>query len=76
LDDITAAIGAITDLNAQIATASEQQSAVAEEINRNINNISTISQTTKDCSDKTESAAQDLARYAADMKRLAGKFRV
>ena len=76
LDEITAAISAITDLNAQIATASEEQSAVAEEINRNINNISAISQTTKECADKTETSAQDLESYATDLKRLAGKFRV
>jgi aerotaxis receptor len=36
---ITGAIREITDINAQIASAAEEQGAVAEEINRNINNI-------------------------------------
>lgn len=40
LEGITDAVKTITDMSAQIATAAEEQSAVSEEINRNINNIS------------------------------------
>jgi methyl-accepting chemotaxis protein len=36
LDDMASAVGRIHDLSAQIATAAEQQSAVTEEINRNM----------------------------------------
>jgi len=39
LQSITAMIGTINDMNVQIVTATEQQSMVAEEVNRNINNI-------------------------------------
>ena len=39
LDDVLAAISEITDLNTQMATAAEEQSAVSEEITRNITSI-------------------------------------
>ncbi|MDX9765789.1 MAG: methyl-accepting chemotaxis protein [Ectothiorhodospiraceae bacterium] len=39
LEEIAAAIGIITDMNVQVATAAEEQAAVAEEIDRNISNL-------------------------------------
>ncbi len=43
LDTITRAIQTINDMNAQIAVASEEQSSVSEEINRNVTNIARLS---------------------------------
>lgn len=39
LEEITAAVARIMDMNTQIATAAEQQSAVTNELNRNVHNI-------------------------------------
>jgi methyl-accepting chemotaxis protein len=43
---IAGAVTQISDMNTQIASAAEQQSAVAEEINRNVNNIRQVADAT------------------------------
>ncbi|WP_455234585.1 methyl-accepting chemotaxis protein, partial [Thiogranum longum] len=48
LEDIANVIGKINDMNTQIAAASEEQSAVAEEINSNIAKINELGQNTAD----------------------------
>lgn len=47
LEDITEAVGTIVDMNSQVASASEEQSCVAEEISRNITNIRNLSHTSQ-----------------------------
>ena len=42
IDEVTDAVNLMSDINAQIATAAEEQSAVAEEINQNIIKIKDI----------------------------------
>ena len=54
LDELTQAAGTIMYMSTQIATASEQQGTVAEEINRNVNNISLVSEQTSTSSNETQ----------------------
>ncbi|SEC11495.1 methyl-accepting chemotaxis protein [Pseudomonas anguilliseptica] len=42
LESITQAVSVINDMNTQIASAAEEQSAVAEDINRNVTNIGQV----------------------------------
>ncbi len=42
LETITQAVSVINDMNTQIASAAEEQSAVAEDINRNVTNIGQV----------------------------------
>ena len=76
LDSITQAVTSINDLNAQIASAAEEQSAVAEEINRNIVNISKIAEETSHASGQTAIASEEVARLSEDLQHLAGQFKV
>ncbi|MCK4742258.1 MAG: methyl-accepting chemotaxis protein [Sulfuriflexus sp.] len=76
LDSIVSAITIINDMNTQIASASEQQSAVAEEINRNINNISQISDQTAGATQQTSTSSTELAGLADELQGLVSTFRV
>ncbi|MFC6673905.1 methyl-accepting chemotaxis protein [Marinobacterium aestuariivivens] len=72
---IAAAIASISDMNTQIATASEQQSAVTEEINRNIHQISSLSTQSAEGARQGSEATSELARLAAELQREVGRFR-
>jgi methyl-accepting chemotaxis protein len=76
LDSITRAVGTINDLNAQIASAAEEQSSVAEEINRNIVNISQVAEQTNQGAQQTAAASEELARLAEQLQGLVGQFRI
>lgn len=75
LNAITDAVNAISGLNAQIASAAEEQTAVAEEINRNLVNISEVAIETSSGSEQTAQASQQVTNLAQELKRLAGQFR-
>ena len=76
LTSITRAVGTILELNTQIATASEEQSAVSEEINRNVVNIQDISEQTSSGSEQTATASAELARLGEQLQNLVGQFKV
>jgi methyl-accepting chemotaxis protein len=69
-------VGTINDMNTQIATAAEEQSAVAEEINRNITTISVIADTTSNDARQTSQISEELVRLAAELNRLVSQFRL
>ncbi|WP_413044421.1 methyl-accepting chemotaxis protein [Pseudomonas sp. YJ42] len=76
LNVIAGGVGTINDMNMQIATAVEEQSAVAEEINRNITTISNIADTTSTDASQTSQISDELVRLAAELNRLVGQFRL
>jgi methyl-accepting chemotaxis protein len=76
LDDITDAVRQINDMNTQIASAAEQQSSVAEEINRNIVTISQITDETASGAVQTSNASAEVARLAEQLQELVKQFRV
>lgn len=73
---ITSAIEEITDLNYQIATATEQQHAVAEDINRNIIDISNIGEHTTDGVNKTVDSSMNQKKCTENLAELVGQFKV
>ena len=76
LNQISRAVNTINDMNTHIATATEQQSAVAAEVNNNVLNISRASEQTTTNSEQTASASHELARLAAEMQSLVEGFRL
>jgi methyl-accepting chemotaxis protein len=57
---ITTAVEAIRDMNRQIATAAEEQTSVAEDISRNLTEITAIATTNQSNVKRTQSASEDL----------------
>jgi methyl-accepting chemotaxis protein len=60
LQRITAAVESIRDMNRQIATAAEEQTSVAEDISRNLTEITAIATTNQDNVKRTQVASDDL----------------
>ncbi|MFN2349643.1 MAG: methyl-accepting chemotaxis protein [Thioalkalivibrio sp.] len=75
LETITGSVARITDMNTQIASAAEEQSAVAEEINRNVVNISQAVDESASGSQQISTASEELARLAAELQSMVGQFR-
>jgi aerotaxis receptor len=74
LENITRSVSVITDMSTQIATAVEEQSAVGEEINRNVISIRHISDANADTGAQSEQAAQNVAQLAMSLQQLASQF--
>ena len=76
LQRITQEVEAIRDMNRQIATAAEEQTSVAEDISRNLTEITAIATTNQDNVERTEKASQNLHGLSAQLSevthRLAG----
>jgi methyl-accepting chemotaxis protein len=60
LQRITVAVEAIRDMNRQIATAAEEQTSVAEDISRNLTEITAIVTTNQSNVLRTQTASEDL----------------
>jgi methyl-accepting chemotaxis protein len=69
-------VNEITDLNLQIATAAEEQSAVVSEINQNLINITDIAIETSTGAKNTSEANESIARYIANLRINLNKFKV
>ena len=76
LDRILAAVESIRDQNDMIASAAEEQSLVAEEINRNVVNIVNLSQTTSESTEQINHASEELAQQADGLHGLVRQFRI
>lgn len=76
LESITQAVSVINDMNTQIASAAEEQSAVAEDINRNVANIGQVANQVAGGADEASQASAELTRLAEQQRRLVNQFRV
>ncbi len=75
LASITKSVGTISDMNHQIASAAEEQSAVAEEINRNIMAINDITEENAKGAQQTAESSEGLAQLAGDLQGLVNQFK-
>ncbi|QPK64563.1 methyl-accepting chemotaxis protein [Methylomonas sp. LL1] len=75
ITSISERIDTINDMNNQIASAAEEQTAVAEEINRNISNISHVSEETSLGAKNTADACHELLELANQLRSTVGNFR-
>lgn len=66
----------IADMNLQIASAAEQQSAVAEEVSRNVAVIRDVSEGLSTQVEEARRVSQNLNQQAQRQHRLAEQFQV
>ncbi|MGG2398937.1 PAS domain-containing methyl-accepting chemotaxis protein [Pseudomonas sp. SH1-B] len=74
LAGITQRVGQISDMNLQIASAVEQQSAVGDDIQRNLHGIRQACESTAEASARSHGSAEQLAGLAARLQLLAEQF--
>jgi len=75
LTSITIAVASISDMNTQIASAAEQQSAVSDEISQNVVNINQVADRVTESASQTAQASSQLAHLAAGLQSLVGQFK-
>jgi methyl-accepting chemotaxis protein len=76
LENILGAVNMIVDQSQQIATAAEEQTAVAHDIDQNLVEINRAGERTAGGASQTEQASRELSRLVAQLKQLIGAFRV
>ncbi len=76
LEAIASAFTLINERNLVIASASEQQAAVAREVDRNLMNIRDLAHQTSAGANQTSAASQELSRLAVNLNTLVARFSV
>jgi len=71
---IAEAVTRIDQMSVQIASASEEQGSVSEEISRNIVEINEMASQTANGAEETSRASTDLARISSELQSLVNKF--
>ena len=74
IDSINGAVTQITDMNTLIATATEQQNAVTEELNRSIVKIHTAADENAQGVQQTAQACVELSRLATSLHHMTQRF--
>ena len=76
LEEIASAFTLINERNIVIASASEEQAAVAREVDRNLMNIRDLALQTSAGANQTSAASQELSRLAVDLNSMVARFSV
>ncbi|MDT8370893.1 MAG: methyl-accepting chemotaxis protein [Gammaproteobacteria bacterium] len=76
LDTITAMISRMDEMSAAISSAANQQSAVAEDINRGIVNISQIAEHTAEGAREMTNAVDTMSSLSVLLQQAASKFKI
>lgn len=66
----------VSDIATQIATATEQQSNVSEEINGNLVSLSDKSRISREVSSQIEEVAEEVSGASSDLAKQVGRFKV
>jgi len=76
LRKIEDSVSIITDMNVQIATSTEEQSHVTEELNRSIVNINDVSKKTAEGATKTQQIGSHIEEKFNELNNLLGHFKI
>ncbi|MGQ4866869.1 methyl-accepting chemotaxis protein [Aeromonas caviae] len=76
LDQIIGHITQISDMNIQVATATEEQSSVVGELNRNVEDINQLTMETADIAHHLTESSRNLQHLSGELDKLVGNFRL
>lgn len=76
IEQITDAIGKISDQNLTIANAAEEQATVAREVDKNLLNIKDLSEQTAESAKETKNSSEQLAQLAQRLSGMVHKFKI
>lgn len=76
LEAITRTVSEIQAMNMQIATAAEEQSAVAEEINISVVNVNNIADQSAAAVEEASASSAELARLGQSLQSLVARFKI
>ncbi|MCH8506956.1 MAG: methyl-accepting chemotaxis protein, partial [Ectothiorhodospiraceae bacterium] len=76
LERIEEQVRVINDMNAQIASAAEEQTAVSNDISQSVERIRGVSDESAQGADQTARASEDLARLSERLNKLVNQFRI
>jgi len=76
LEAIASSVETINQMSIQIATASEQQSATVEEINRNVMGISDMSVDNSKSAEESASVSKELAGLGKNLSEVVNRFKL
>ena len=76
LQAITETVSVIQAMNQQIATAAEQQSSVAEEINRSVLSVRDVADQSAEAARETAASTARLAQLGSELQTMIGRFKV
>jgi len=75
LNTILEAINSINDMNTQISSAAEQQSAVMEEISGNVINVQNMAEDTSQGAKQAAETGTDLSKLATNLQEMITQFK-
>jgi methyl-accepting chemotaxis protein len=75
LEEITVAVGTITEMNNQISVAANEQSAVSAEMSKNVVSINEVSDQTAENSEFISKASDVLTDLAENLQALVNQFK-
>lgn len=76
LDEIARAVGKLHEMNAQIASSTKQQSAVAEDVNDHVHWITEVAESTSQNARQTAVAAEQLNELSNQLRGVVQRYRV
>ncbi|MDF1624614.1 MAG: methyl-accepting chemotaxis protein [Pseudohongiella nitratireducens] len=72
---VTASVESIKGMNTQIATAAEEQSSVADDINANINGVAMLAQETHEAVASSQEISTKLSELAGSFRSMAANYK-
>ena len=76
LEEITQTTKIVNDMNTQIATAAEQQSVVADEIDKNSENINVTSKKSATSAIHIAHSSEQLSNLSSHLQKLTSQFKI